>query len=293
MIVPNRVPRDVDSAMQWKNISGETIPAYGCFRVDAFNATTGQFDVEKPDGEEGLYYVNGPVPVADAKYGGSHMWNLPRRVAVDSNSLTVGQQVGPISGQWTMGAAGTGFRILRPPADLVAVVEKLGGGGSPPLHGKTIRCLEATGWYVVELVDELHVEPTDSTPNPTIPGGEDGTCDLCTVDGTDHETTCGTNGTTTLNRGTPTGNGTYVFAYDKRIVPLLIGGPVTVQWLGDMKGSEKLYTVINGTRPIEKYTHEEWDCCEDVDGNKTMKRIQCTTFFFEGWSCQTTEDPCP
>lgn len=294
----NRHPRDASSAIRWQNVSGESIPAYGVYRIDDFDASLGHFDALKPDGEEGLYYVNGPVPVADTKYGGSQTWDFPRRVLVDSNSLTIGQEVGPVSGSWAMTAEGTGFRIFRPPASLVAVVERI-GGGSPLLHAITTRCLgtESTGWYVVELTDGLHSEPADDVPDPDIPPGEDGTCDRCTFDSVDYEVTCGSAGASTVNRGSPTGNGIYVFAYDKRIVPLRIGGPVTIAYLGDTKttvgGEVKLYTVIDGEREIVKLPHEVWECCDDGAGNKTIRRTNCKTFFFEGWFCDTPEDPCP
>ncbi len=124
---PNRTAHDLAERLPWKNTAGESCPAYGVFRIDSFNETTLHWDAKKPDGEEGLYYANGPVPVANTKYGGAAMWNLPRRVLVDVDTLAVGDEVGPVDGEWHMSASGAGWRIMRPPetGGTVATVERV------------------------------------------------------------------------------------------------------------------------------------------------------------------------
>jgi hypothetical protein len=172
---PNRTAHDLAERLPWKNTAGEACPAYGVFRIDSFNETTLHWDAKKPDGEEGLYYVNGPVPVADTKYGGAAMWNLPRRVLVDSDTLAVGDEVGPVDGEWAMSASGVGWRIMRPPetGGVVATVERIGGGSSI-VDGLVSTCI-GDGWYYVQLAE--------FTADPASPGEVDpevgAECDAC------------------------------------------------------------------------------------------------------------------
>lgn len=285
-----RQPHNLRTFIMWENVSGETIPAYGCVKLTAYNDSTGHYDADKPDGDDGLYFVNGPSPVADGAYGTSETWDLARRGK--TTSTTFAEVVGPVSGSWDMEPTGTGWRVFDDPASGSAALLKEGGGGVEIRHAKTTRCL-GDGWYVVELVDSLHTEPSGTVPDETIPPGEDGTCDRCTIGLTDYEVTCGSAGSVSIGRGTPTGTGVYVWAYDKQITPLLIGGPVTIAFLGDTKGDERLYTVLSGTREIVSIPIEEWECCDDGAGNKTMQRVNCTTFFVEGWACAIPENPCP
>jgi hypothetical protein len=97
-----------------------------------------------------------------------------------------------------------------------------------------------------------------------------------------------------------------VYAYDKRSVPLKIGGQATIAWLGDMcsdsnsdsnsvsasvsdePASKRLYTVLDGERELVTIPHDTWECCP-IEG---IKKVACTTFIVEGVACVGPENPC-
>lgn len=153
-LATQRTARNLNDRIPWKNGSGEEIPKYGCVRLDSFDPGTESFGVVKPDGAEGLYLASGPVPIANEKNGGSGMWNLPRAV-LTNGSLSVGDEIGPVDGEWYMDSTGTGYRVLIPPnADDIAVVDRMGQGGTADLsHGIIVRrCDDACNTYVVRRV---------------------------------------------------------------------------------------------------------------------------------------------
>lgn len=226
-LTPNRQPRDLSDTVQWLNSSGATVPAYGVVKLLSYDAVTNQFQIDKPDGRGGIYYVNGGVSIGADKYGGSQLWNMPRRCLVDSPDYNVGNTVGPVAGQWSMGADGDGWRILRPPnASNVAVVERDGGSGSTAVHGIVHDDL-GCGYYIVELAEWAGQTPTGGSGSGT--GSQDGLpCDVCpTGSGTGGllgNPDCG-DATIPIFENQVTGIEVYVLAYDpaSTIVPLDLG----------------------------------------------------------------------
>jgi len=123
----NRSAIDMSAVIPWTNESGETIPAYGVVQLRTDYSSGSQ--ASKPDGTEGLFFVNGMVSVAAEAKGESRVWSLPQAVLLEG-SLHVGDEVGPVSDQWYMDTSGTGFRVLlQPNGDGVGVVVQVGGGG--------------------------------------------------------------------------------------------------------------------------------------------------------------------
>ena len=203
-------------------------------------------------------------------------------------------------------------------------------------HGLVGDCL-GMGWYTVELMDCIQFEPPDcenfdpysgsDLGSGSGSGGTDG-CDLCEVNPDDP---CGeADGIPDLQLGCAVaevvtairprkeskcyplyGNNTFVYALDKRVVPLKKGGMVTIAWFGDTcsggsgwetgcgpAGSEsasnpqtgdQLWVVLNGEYQTVSIPYEKYECCEDG----TVKRVQCTMFIVEGTVCVGPEDPCP
>lgn len=315
------------TAIPWKNMSGETVPAFACVKLTDFNDSTFQWVISKPDGEAGLYYANGPVSIASSAYGGSQTWDLPRSVLVNSDDLNVGDEVGPIEDSWEMGSEGSGFRIFRPPEAGVAMVERLGAAADSATldirHGLVCRCI-GKGWYIVELKEKLGLTPPVSDDlscegNGSVDGSE-GECDLCNLpsggedcETIDFYTECGLPGEFDPQRPrkempgdrvcglTLTGDGRYVFAYDKRAIPLKSGAQVTIRKLtekapvlnsdsgqSDDEGAY-LYEVLTGEYKMVQIPHEDWECCPDG----SVRRVSCTTFLVEGVACTTPDDPCP
>lgn len=126
----SRFGGDLRDRLGWKNTGAEAVPGYGVVHLSG--SVLGEHTVGKPGGLPGLYYANGPVAIAVNKRGSSAMWGTPQAVLVDpEDTFEVGDAVGPLDGEWFMGKSGEGFRIFSPPnADDIAVVERVGGGGS-------------------------------------------------------------------------------------------------------------------------------------------------------------------
>jgi|694.fasta_scaffold00458_52 hypothetical protein len=137
--VPNRSAVDLSAVVPWVNDAGEEIPAFGVVQLrTAFDTTS---HASKPDNTSGLFFVNGPVPVASAKRGESLVWNKPRVVLLDA-AASVGDEVGPTDGSWEMSDGGVGFRVLQQAADGIGVVVQVGGGSG---GGHTI-------WFTIDSV---------------------------------------------------------------------------------------------------------------------------------------------
>lgn len=154
----NRSAVDLSAAVPWVNDAGEEIPAYGVVQLRTDYDTKSH--ASKPNSTEGLFFVNGPVPVASTKHGESLVWNRPRTVLLDA-AAGVGDIVGPVSGSWAMSTSGTGFRVLRQATGGRGVVVQSGGssGGGHKIWFVILQVL-CPG---VDYVDEktLVVEATD------------------------------------------------------------------------------------------------------------------------------------
>ena len=123
--VRNRSAVDLSTVIPWTNDAGAEIPAYGVVQLRTNYDTTSH--ASKPNDTAGLFFVNGPVPVAATKRGESLTWNRPRTVMLAAGPL-VGDEVGPTTGSWEMSADGTGFRVLKQASGGTGVVVQVGGG---------------------------------------------------------------------------------------------------------------------------------------------------------------------
>lgn len=133
--VRNRSAVDLSTVIPWTNDAGAEIPAYGVVQLRTNYDTTSH--ASKPNDTAGLFFVNGPVPVAATKRGESLTWNRPRTVMLAAGPL-VGDEVGPTTGSWEMSADGTGFRVLKQASGGTGVVVQVGGGSGGSGGGHTI-----------------------------------------------------------------------------------------------------------------------------------------------------------
>lgn len=128
--VSNRSRVDLSAVIPWINDAGAEIPAYGVVQLrDNYDTTS---HAKKPNDAAGLFFVNGPVPIASTKHGESLVWNRPRAVLLDSSP--VGREVGPVEDSWQMTSEGTGFRVLKQAVGGVGSVVQIGGGGGGGGH---------------------------------------------------------------------------------------------------------------------------------------------------------------
>lgn len=191
------------------------------------------------------------------------------------------------------------------------------GVGVKIRHGLVVQCL-GFGWYLIELMDSLGLSPpaeqgsgsgSSSGSDPPNPCSICDTASLfpgCAED--EFLLQCGESGVfdpIRPRRGadTPcveglTGNGTFITAYDKRVVPLKDKGQVTVLFTGDRQlpeGSEsqsvepeEVWTVLTGEYQLVKIPIEKWECCD----GENVKRIMCKTVIVEGEECIGPVDSC-
>lgn len=133
----------------WKPPTGMAVPPYGVIRISTF--ADGIFTTVKPDGEDGLYYVNGPVETPSVGYGSSLLWVRAQPVLFDpAGGVEIGDACGPVDNEWYMSADGTGWRVfVKPNADDIAFVVKDGGGGGGGhvMHYRVDDC-DADNYYV-------------------------------------------------------------------------------------------------------------------------------------------------
>lgn len=150
----SRFNRDLTQGIRWPNQSAEAVPAYGVVRLTDYDTGNSEHQVDKPDGSDGLYYVNGPVAVAASARGSSLTWDTPRMVLTNSaETLAVGDMVGPVDGQWYMSNAGTGYRVFAAPnVNDIAVVERISSGSGELRHGIVTAQL-GCGYYTIELAE--------------------------------------------------------------------------------------------------------------------------------------------
>lgn len=123
----HRTTTGMQDTIRWVNVAGEPIPAYGVVQFRS-NYASNFSQAAKPDGAAGLFYVNGGTPIADGLYGESRVWSRPQLVLIDG-APTVGDEVGPVDGEWFMSADGTGYRVIHQAVDGVGSVVQVGGGG--------------------------------------------------------------------------------------------------------------------------------------------------------------------
>ena len=159
---------DQTGVLRWKNVSGETIPAFACVRLSAYNATDRYYNAVKPDGDGSLHFFNGAADIAVNKFGESSIWG--RSSVLGLTPGTFGETVGPTDGSWEMTPDGTGFTVFSNVSEGgVAAILRDGGGGTGSAHI----------WFEIDEVVcaedgtmSLVASPTDFTGgcNAPIPG---------------------------------------------------------------------------------------------------------------------------
>jgi hypothetical protein len=298
---PHRTTTGLGYTLRWENISGETIPAYGVIQLKD-NYVSPYSQVSKPDGDVGLFYVNGRVDVSSAGAGESRLWNQPREVLI-TGTPTVGDEVGPVNGSWSMSADGHGFRVFRQASGGIGVVTPVGGGGGGSvnvIHGIVYSCL-GDGYYEIEIS-----EWSGLTPDQESSGA--GSCNICSLvspvssSGANCEedpalpefVASGMEEEGSITRQT-TETGVIVLAFDSgsRFIPLKVGTDCLMVDLGDENptvGSEDdsqssgnmepVYQIVRGHQEHLKLYKERWECCAGID--TLMGR---TPIIFPGIEC--------
>ena len=122
----NRKASDRGSVIPWVNASGETIPEHAVIQLRT-DAVDGMSQASKPNSGAGLFFVSGPADVASGKWGESKLWTKPFMVLV-TETVSVGDEVGPVSGSWEMSTAGSGFYVIHQSVAGLATVAQVGGG---------------------------------------------------------------------------------------------------------------------------------------------------------------------
>ena len=118
---------ETGAVIQVKNVSGETIPAFGIARITTLSATSplGQpvLSVNKPDGSDSLYVVVIGTSLINNAVG---------------TAVRLLDEVGPVSGSWKAGPDGAGLIVLsgkgksgtRAVIGNAATTTAAGGGGA-------------------------------------------------------------------------------------------------------------------------------------------------------------------
>jgi hypothetical protein len=89
-----------------KNTTGETWPPYAMGRLgpvisyDGVNEDAVFYELLKPDGESGIYIVNGASPLADDKEGTGVHYLDAQYVFVGETEVDVGTEIGAVDGEW-------------------------------------------------------------------------------------------------------------------------------------------------------------------------------------------------
>lgn len=89
-----------------KNQTGEPWPAYGMGRLGAVLSYDGPnedvplYDLIKPDGQQGIYIVNGSAEVEDGDEATAIHYSIAEYVFVDDTVVTVGTAIGAVPGEW-------------------------------------------------------------------------------------------------------------------------------------------------------------------------------------------------
>lgn len=125
-------------SFDFRNDSGEEVPGFGIVRItETETGGNGQQILvgDKPDGTDGIYYVNGPsaVPAGsaeDPKYGRCFLPTVAVFTAYDDAETPAnGEEWGPVSGSWLLTESGSGFNIIGGATDGRVLVSAVGGGG--------------------------------------------------------------------------------------------------------------------------------------------------------------------
>lgn len=103
-------------SFNFRNDSGETIPAFGIVRIDGAEVADNNRLVligKKPNGSGKIHYINGGVEVANGSFGSCAVASGPVWAKYDTGDTpSVGESWGPVSGSWELGIDGGGFKIV-------------------------------------------------------------------------------------------------------------------------------------------------------------------------------------
>jgi len=162
----HRTTTKLGDTVKWVNVAGMSIPAYGVVQLST-NYAGGRSQATRPTSGTGLFFVNGPVAVASTEKGEALLWNRARLVLV-SGAPTVGDEVGPVAGSFSMSSSGAGYRVFHQVVGGVAAVLQIGSGGGTHEIWFTIISVECVS--PTEMI--LTVQPTHYTGGCTaaIPG---------------------------------------------------------------------------------------------------------------------------
>ena len=307
----SRGASNLSGTAKWVNVSGASVPAYGVIQFRT-NFAAGYNQAKKPNGSSGLYYVNGPVSIANGGHGESLIWNHARLVLIEGSPV-VGTVVGPVDDSWSMSESGTGFLVMHQPVNGVgAVVQVGGGGGEPPniMHG-IVHASLGCGYYEVEIATWNGVSPSGSGSGSN--SGTDG-CDICeaigaTTSGSASISDCEeeaelpvfeeSEASDHIVERQTTGTGVIVLAFHagSRFVPLAQWSDCLMVDLGDENDTvsdsdsdssvttEPVYQILSGHQEHVIQYKEEWGCC-----NGTWKIISRIPIIFAAKVC--AEETC-
>jgi len=120
----------------YKNVSGETYPAYGCGRLKdfiEFDEASGNpiYELVKPDGVAGIYVINGANNIENDSLGVAVSLDNATLVLVDDTEDADGQPAagdicGPTRQLWIATTSGSGFRAAGDPNNRVVPVTQQG-----------------------------------------------------------------------------------------------------------------------------------------------------------------------
>lgn len=136
----------------FQNKSGATYPAFACGRLNAILSTSPGssqpiYELVKPDGEEGVYVVNGPNAVAADAYGVATSITDATLVLLDDGSTTdaptFGQTCGPTNARWAATVTGTGLTACGALTNKIMQVTPIPSSGAAGSAGSCpCACIE-------------------------------------------------------------------------------------------------------------------------------------------------------
>lgn len=149
------------SGILFRNDSGHTIPAYGCFQATGTvedqnnNYVTAVRPISWTGAVVGPFFFNGPYEVINGEYGNAQVGPIFRAIK-DSTTLSVGMRIGPVAGAFTVGkgclysyigeddVATDCIKIMSNETPLLATTNGvIAAGGSGIV---TVRVPSAGGW---------------------------------------------------------------------------------------------------------------------------------------------------
>jgi len=297
----HRTTTKLGDVARWTNVAGETIPAHAVVQFKA-NFSSGYSQASKPDGSSGLFFANGFVDVAASAKGESLLWNRARLVLLDG-SPTVGDEVGPTNGSWSMSSLGTGFRVIHQAVSGVGSVLQIGGGGSGETieHG-IVRENLGCGYYRIEKATwsgdrETAGYGSGSDGSGLGSGSGISDCDPC------FDITGAGSASCAISLTIPplqvTGTEVYVIAYDSAstLIPLVINTSVKMVNLGDTNSATgsgpgsgedatPIWQILRGMMNHIVEYKERWDCCTGSGESNVETLIAKTPVILIGKECE-------